>query len=277
MKASVIIPCHGRENILDRAIKSVIALDIRNQVQIVVVDDYSASPIKAKSLRSHDKLIRLESKKGAAIARNVGMYNADGQIIYLLDSDDYFISRNFDLDYELAINNDAVFYCEIESNGYKSNFPNKIAKEEYFYYIFHKYKHIGQTSSLFFKKSLNIVFDENLPKHQDWDFLYFSVLNNGLDLRKSNGLVYFDRDDKGSLSRKRSVERSYPWFEKILKNSTHDIYINNNVPYVRYNLFSSYIDAYSTYDFIVSSLKLLFLRKVSLFGLVKNIYKRNFL
>ena len=58
MKASVIIPCHGRENILDRAIKSVIALDIRNQVQIVVVDDYSASPIKAKSLRSHDKLIK---------------------------------------------------------------------------------------------------------------------------------------------------------------------------------------------------------------------------
>tara|TARA_R110002020_G_scaffold188328_3_gene387057 strand:+ start:1606 stop:2526 length:921 start_codon:yes stop_codon:yes gene_type:complete len=98
-EVSVIIPVFNRENLIIETLKSV-----KNQIfsnwECCIVDDGSTdNSIKnIQSFIQRDerfKLIRrsLESKKGAASCRNIGLQNTSAKFIQFLDSDD-IISEN---------------------------------------------------------------------------------------------------------------------------------------------------------------------------------------
>jgi len=89
---SVIIPFYNREKLLARAIESVLA-QTYPYWEIVLVDDGSAddsAAIAQTFCRSLPKKIRLiqQHNKGEGEARNLGIKNALGEFIALLDSDD---------------------------------------------------------------------------------------------------------------------------------------------------------------------------------------------
>jgi glycosyltransferase involved in cell wall biosynthesis len=264
LKISIVIPAYGRSPLLQRAVRSVLACDGIERVQIIIVDDCSPEPITCEELRSQDKIIRQKLNSGAAVCRNVGIDNAQGELISFLDSDDYYVNRNFEYEYELIIQQPALYYTAIESQGFKSDYPAHMEKTEFFERIFFKSPHIGQTSSLIFNKNLNIRFDESLPKHQDWDFI-LSTLCQGIPVKQLKGNVFFDRSDQQSLSRKYSPEKSIPWFQKL--NNT-DL-TSEKIEYIRFNLFCLSITHYSWRSFIVNAIIYFFSRNLSFTKIVK--------
>ncbi|MBI5139992.1 MAG: glycosyltransferase [Candidatus Vogelbacteria bacterium] len=99
---SVIIPTYNRRNLLEEAIKSVLAEDF-SDYEIIVVDDgsndgteeYVKSIFLPKSGQVDLQLRFFETKnKGAAAARNFGIKEARGEYLAFLDADDLW-ARDF--------------------------------------------------------------------------------------------------------------------------------------------------------------------------------------
>jgi glycosyltransferase involved in cell wall biosynthesis len=269
MLASVVIPCKGRVELLNRLLRSILKSENSDLVEIIVVDDNSDIPIHSDVLRDHDKIIRLKKSCGAAVARNIGIENSLGKVIFLFDSDDYIIEHDFKVSSEFALKNNSLCYCSIISKNYKSKFPDVVEKSNFFQEIFKEHPFICQTSSLYFPKALNLKFDETLPKHQDWDFIYYSCLMSEVDVIRGAGIIYFDRDDKNSLSRKHDFNVSLPWLKKLKNDITTEEF-----EFVNYNILARFPTVYKFDVFFLNSIRLLLKKKVTLYTVCKYIYFR---
>jgi len=136
MKVSVIIPTYNREQLLKRAIQSVLNQTFRD-FEIIVVDDGSTDNTKEiiDSFTSDKiKYIYESNSGGAARPKNTGIKNAQGKYIAVLDSDDEWLPQKLEKQIELleifqdpklgAVGCD-VFVFE---NGYKTEY--KIPKHK---------------------------------------------------------------------------------------------------------------------------------------------------
>ena len=225
-----------------------------------IIDDCSPFPIECSQLRLQDRLVRLSENAGAAIARNRGIALAKGGVISLLDSDDYFLNIDFHECYKTLVNMPSLYYTDIWTQGARSKYPLTIETSEFIDSVLYKLPHFMQTSSLLFNKSLGLVFDENLPKHQDWDFVY-SYLNNGGKVRKIKGVTYFDRSDQNSISRKYFPSASLPWFEKITASQRLS---SEEVALIKFYLFCRSEQYFSWSTFIYNGINYIFRRKLTL-------------
>ncbi|MDD2943357.1 MAG: glycosyltransferase [bacterium] len=268
---SIVIPAKGRLDLVERAIDSVLSMPGSEAVEIIVVDDGSEFPLAPTNLRSFDQLIRLNGSKGAAVCRNIGIRTAQGRVVHLLDSDDLILDRDF---CEIAESSESgvVYYTEIESQGYKSSYPDEVFTADYFEFIFKRHKFIGQTSSLFFLNDGKFYFDETLPKHQDWDFAYCQVLLNGFSFRKSRGSTFFDRSDQLSLSRIQDSVKSIPWLSKLEGLQTLSI---REYEYVRFNLLAR-TKALSSSSVLWKGINYFLHRKIYIGELARIFYRRVF-
>ena len=273
--ASVVIPAHGRDTLLVRAVNSILNSNASEYAEIIV-DDASRIPITLDILRSQDKIIRLDVNSGAAVARNIGIKASVGEVVYLLDSDDYFLDRDFNREFMSITDKKALYFSNIESQIYCSKFPEKVVLDSFFDSIFFKAPHICQTSSLYFHKTAGFEFDEAMPKHQDWDFVLFSALLKGRGVRLGTGSVYFDRGDRASLSRASNADKSLYWFNKLknLDEVCNLRWMSTNQ--VKYFLFGRYSQQVGFYEFYRLSIILLIHKKVSFYEVLKRIYYRIF-
>jgi glycosyltransferase involved in cell wall biosynthesis len=89
---SVIIPVYNRAQVLESAIRSVLA-QTEQDFEIVVVDDGSHDDPKGVIEKIGDTRIRFHSQAngGGGAARNAGIDLARGRYVALLDSDDHFL------------------------------------------------------------------------------------------------------------------------------------------------------------------------------------------
>ncbi|WP_035257699.1 glycosyltransferase family 2 protein [Desulfatirhabdium butyrativorans] len=101
-KVSVIIPTYNRNRFLRRAIESVLQQRYAD-FELIVVDDASSEPVQ-DIVRCFDdpriRLIRHETNKGEAEARNTGILNASGEYIAFLDDDDEWLADKLALQVE---------------------------------------------------------------------------------------------------------------------------------------------------------------------------------
>ncbi len=83
---SIIIPTYNRPHLLPRAVNSALGQTFK-QLEVIVVDDASSSPV---NLGENERLrvIRLLENRGGSAARNIGAREARGQWITYLDDDD---------------------------------------------------------------------------------------------------------------------------------------------------------------------------------------------
>jgi glycosyltransferase involved in cell wall biosynthesis len=269
MLASVIIPTHNRVSKTERAIKHILKQANSEMVQIVIVDDCSEPPFKSSILRSIDKVIRMKSNQGAAVCRNKGITESNGKLIYLLDSDDYFVERDFISDFNMANKCKAIFYCDHLVGKRRKNYPRELNKSTFFEQIFYKNEGIGQTSSLFFAKELDVKFDEVLPKHQDWDLLYGSLMKKNLKILKSDGLVCLDKGDQNSISRKLTPKNSYLWLRKLEQDLPIAEY-----DWVRFNILAKFSSEYRWKSFLLTGIKYVLQSKYTFKLLIKRFIQR---
>lgn len=109
MKISVIVPVYNTLDYLERCVDSIIHQTYEN-LEIILVDDGSTDGTGAlcDSLAARDQRIRVYHKEngGASSARNFGIWNAVGDYIGFVDSDDYIDRDMYQSMAELAVEND---------------------------------------------------------------------------------------------------------------------------------------------------------------------------
>lgn len=94
---SVIIPCYNAERFLARALDSVRAQTLRPH-EIVLVDDGSLVPVSVpKEWDGPEIRLIRTANHGLAAARNLGLREAQGSLIALLDADDEWAPRKLEL------------------------------------------------------------------------------------------------------------------------------------------------------------------------------------
>jgi glycosyltransferase involved in cell wall biosynthesis len=89
---SVVVPVHDRATLVGEAVKSALEQDV--EMEILVVDDGSSDDPGAALEGLNDnrvKLLRHETQRGAAAARNTGIEASRGRYVALLDSDDVWL------------------------------------------------------------------------------------------------------------------------------------------------------------------------------------------
>jgi glycosyltransferase involved in cell wall biosynthesis len=95
-KVSVIIITYNRADLLSRAINSVLFQDYQD-FELLIIDDASTDNTSEIVRAFNDNRIKYylnEKNLGIAKSRNKGISLAVGEYIAMLDSDDYWISRD---------------------------------------------------------------------------------------------------------------------------------------------------------------------------------------
>lgn len=190
---SVVIPTYKRNDLLERAINSVLKQTFQN-FEIIIVDDNGINNVFRES---NEKLRRKfvanknvhfvfpNKNVGGSLARNVGIEHAKGKYVAFLDDDDFFYPTRLEIMLKAAENSDekiAMFYAWTKSsNGtkYCKVYDNRFALFQLF-----KDDCLAATSQwMILKKALiNVEGFDDTPAKQD-SILTFKLLKNGYQLQ----------------------------------------------------------------------------------------------
>jgi glycosyltransferase involved in cell wall biosynthesis len=167
---SAIIPTHNRAALLQRAIRSVQEQTYSN-LEIIVVDDASQDKTQdvVKSINDHRvRYLRHDVNKGGAVARNTGIRAATGGFIAFLDDDDEWKREKTEDQLRVLATYDVVM-CR--SDGDAS--PKYSSKETVELEDLQREGPFGGTGVLMAKADVlkQTMFDESLPRCQDWDLI----------------------------------------------------------------------------------------------------------
>lgn len=87
MRVSVLTIAYNAERTLERALRSVRANEC--PVEVVVVDDGSTDATAGIAETWADVLVRLSQNRGRTAARNAGLLNCTGDMVQIVDADDW--------------------------------------------------------------------------------------------------------------------------------------------------------------------------------------------
>lgn len=184
---SVIIPTLNRHKLVRTAVKSALSQTFESIEVIVVVDGPDRATVSelARIIDRRLRVIELPTNIGASGARNTGIQAARGNWIAFLDDDDQWLPLK--LERQLEVAHQSTYTSPIIS----SRFLAHTAKGEFIWprrlpapsesigdYLFIRNSlFLGETfvvtPTILVRKELlaQISFDQNLPRHEDWDWL----------------------------------------------------------------------------------------------------------
>ena len=147
-KISVIVPIYNVDKYLEKGLDSLIAQTF-SDIEIICINEGSTDDsLKIiESYKEKDSRIKVISQEnsGVSAARTVGIENALGEYIYMMDPDDWIDNNTLDVMYHKAKKNNAeIVECDIvEHRDFK--FDKKSVKK----LKLHKYKFLTQLKILF--------------------------------------------------------------------------------------------------------------------------------
>ena len=172
-KISVIVPCYNQAQYLDECLESLINQSFQEWECIIVNDGSPDNTIEIGNAwvnrDSRFKLVTIQNG-GVSNARNIGIKNANSELILPLDADDKLAPLYLEKAYkELSINNYTIVYCKAQYFGEKEgempvsfkSLKSLLLKNEIF------------VSALFRKKDFDNTdgFDVNMIHgYEDWEF-----------------------------------------------------------------------------------------------------------
>jgi len=177
MLVSVIIPVHNRAATIQRATASVLAQEDVN-LEVLVVDDASTDGTLHVLRTIQDprlRILRQPRNLGVSAARNLGLAKAQGQMLALLDSDDWWLPGKMTrhLDYHCAgpwriSQTDEIWIRQ----GRRVNPKHKHAKPEGWFFAQALQACLISPSCVLFDRDFWSEvgpFDETLPACEDYD------------------------------------------------------------------------------------------------------------
>lgn len=176
---SVVIPTYNRANTIERAVKSVLNQSYKNW-ELIIVDDGSTDntiEVLAPYLVHKSIFLIQQENNGVCAARNEGIRYSKGKYITFLDSDDEFLQNKI----KVQLKEILKYTCDLSlCNFYEYRNKRKIKKRFNFKESFYvseddiaSYKIPMSASYTFLKRNLArlILFDENMPSSNDFDFV----------------------------------------------------------------------------------------------------------
>ena len=174
---SVIIPVYNRSSTIARSVESALAQTFQ-ALEVIVVDDGSSDATRDRVESIQDerlRLIRHESNRGAAAARNTGMQASQAKYIAWLDSDDEWLPEKLQTQLDVlqhAAPDVRACYSaheRIEQGRTRVHLPRQNDRKKLFLGC-----DLGPGTTLLFERTvLEEVgyLDESLGRYEDWDWL----------------------------------------------------------------------------------------------------------
>lgn len=179
MNLSIIIPTFNRQHLLGRAIKSVLSqsyLKGRLDWELILIDDGSTDSTEAWLRDEYPNLTYIkQDNAGVSAARNIGLQQANGKWVALLDSDDEWLPHKLAAQFE-RLEQTELMVCHTEEiwirDGVRVNQMNKHKKEGG--WIFERCLPLcamSPSSIIIHREVFDRVglFDESLPACEDYD------------------------------------------------------------------------------------------------------------
>ena len=226
---SVVIPTRNRPQLVKRAVNSVRAQTLQELEIIVVIDGEDRATLKTLAAIAEPRLqiVRLPESKGGGAARNVGIAHARGEWIAFLDDDDEWFPTK--LEQQLAVATTSshsypIISCYVIAKTPKGEFTYPLrlptAKEHLSEYLltrngFYFGEGLIQTSTIFTSTKLlqQVPFNEDLPKHQDWDWILRANLLPGVEISfvPQSLAIWYLWEQRESTSSKSNWQNSLTW------------------------------------------------------------------
>lgn len=179
---SIIIPCYNDAQYIEQSVLSAL-----NQTypykEVIVVDDGSNAETKAILRKLESKLTKLITQKnqGQSAARNVGIKEAKGDFILVLDSDDYFEPSFCEKSIQIFLENEDVKIITSYANRIFENNKTTVFKPKGGQFVDFLLNNCAMGSVMFKKNDWQKIngYDEGMRKgFEDWEF-YIRLLKGG--------------------------------------------------------------------------------------------------
>lgn len=168
---SVVIPTYKRPNLLVRSLHSVLGQSF-NDLEVIVVVDGSKDGTPQMVAAIGEPRVRVivhERNKGAPAARNTGIKAAKGAFVAFLDDDDIWLPGKLEKQMQAIADYDALL-CGYRVVGRRAARAYRLREI--------RLRHLKKANRFGFSGLIvkafiakGLLFDETLPKAQDWDFL----------------------------------------------------------------------------------------------------------
>jgi len=198
---SCIIPTKNRKDLVTRAVRSVLDQSYNN-IEIIVIDD-STNDTTQKALvpfGGQIRYIKNEKSRGAPYSRNIGLNEAQGDVIAFLDDDDIWLPEKTVIQlkwlekYPLVTCN---YTTELKGRRYYVKYPEIVSYENLL-----SFNGLGSCSFVMIdgKAAKDCLFDENAKAGQDWDF-WLTVMKTHSIEDAVNSNKYLVNYNSGDFSR----------------------------------------------------------------------------
>ena len=215
---SIIIPYKNSPDLLQRCIESI---PMRDDIQVIVVDDNSDVEKKARTVRPGMEVISVDasSSKGAGRARNIGLAAAKGEWLLFADADDFYVDGAFlifdeykDLDYQVVFLNS--IFVENETLKTLQKYPAFLSVDEYdgSQYALDKIKYVTRVPwakmvRRDFQQKYNMQYEETLIGNDI--FFSYQVGYYGERFAVDKRVVYVYTKNANSISNKKKDIDTY--------------------------------------------------------------------
>ncbi|RTZ08645.1 glycosyltransferase family A protein [Flavobacterium sp. GSP6] len=223
---SIIIPCYNDAQYILQSVNSALNQTYPNK-EVIVVDDGSNAETKAVLKKLAPKITKLitQENQGQSTARNVGIKEAKGEYILVLDSDDYFEPTFCEKAIEIILKNKEIKLVTCQANlffddGSSYVFIPKGGSIANFLYI-----NDALGTSMFKKEDWLSCgcYDENMRLgYEDWEF-FIRLLKTGGEVEVIQEPLYNYRKRDNTTSSKS---------KKIKYDLLRYIYIKHKESYV---------------------------------------------
>lgn len=211
--------------------------------EVVIVDDGStdglADAVASRQTSFPLRLITLEQNRGAGAARNVGIDNARGRYVALLDSDDAWRPGKLARDlarFEAARDPDRLVgvsrHVVVGRRSYVQ--PRRLirAGDTVGRYLF-QLQGVLQSSTMFLASDLGRAarFAEGEPGHDDWAFALRLEAAGARFEMDPEALTYYRDDERPDRRSPRRVHTSLAWLERYRELLGEDAYLAGRAIY----------------------------------------------
>ena len=222
---SVISPFFNRRDYV-RPLLDMLEEQTLRDFEAIIVDDGStdnlAEAVAAVQTSFPVRCIRLPTNVGAGAARNIGLDEAKGRYIALLDSDDAWHPDKLVLhveQFELAVDKDRLVGLSrqiiISHRTFLSKSPLMERSDRVGDYLF-RHGGIIQSSTMFLTSELarSARFVENEPGHDDWTFaLRLEALGARFEMI-ADALVFYHDNDRIDRRSPRKAQITLDWLDR---------------------------------------------------------------
>ncbi|ASM17221.1 MULTISPECIES: glycosyltransferase family 2 protein [Serratia] len=233
MDFSIVIPIYNSARYLPKTLKRIFSACQGFDYQVILVDDCSdEDDIKyIRQIAATNSNVMLHEKKqksNAAVSRNLGANLAQSEIVFFLDSDDYFttnyiirrMKKHEDRHIDIIFGN----YAEVSGDSVRDfNFHYKSGSSGEDFLFLEMGDIRSSTISMRKKSDRRFLFPEFLNKHQDWGFLV-NATNLGAQVAyDAGGGVFLDVGRYGRMTAKLNLEASDRFINTFLSPSDRHI------------------------------------------------------